>query len=171
LGQLKEEIPLQITVIGDATAEERSQDEKRHIQEVVKRYNLSPCIRFRGFQPHGSLFEEAYTHHVFLSPSVTAADGDTEGGAPVSIIEMAASGMPIVSSFHCDIPEVIKDGETGLLARERHVSELREKVLWLVHNTDSWRQILDNGRKRIEDQFDARVQGEVLSRRYRELVR
>jgi len=170
LGQLKEEIPLQITVIGDASAEERSQNEKRHIQEVVNRYNLSPCIRFLGYQPHVTLLEEAYTHHVFLSPSVTAVDGDTEGGAPVSIIEMAASGMPIVSSFHCDIPEVIKDGETGLLAGERRVSELREKILWLVHNRDSWRQMLDNGRKHIEDQFDARVQGEVLSRTYRKLV-
>jgi len=72
-----------------------------------------------GFQPHAILFEEAYKNHIFLSPSVTALDGDTEGGAPVTIIEMAATGMPIISTKHCDIPEVIKDGVTGFLANER----------------------------------------------------
>ena len=58
-------------------------------------------------------------HDVFLAPSVTASNGDTEGGAPVAIIEMAASGMPIVSTRHCDIPSVVLDGVTGLLAAER----------------------------------------------------
>ncbi len=69
-----------------------------------------------GYQPHSTLFAEAYRHHIFLSPSVTASTGDTEGGAPVSLIEMAATGMLIVSTTHCDIPEVIKHGVTGLLA-------------------------------------------------------
>ncbi len=51
-------------------------------------------------------------HHLFLSPSVTAPDGDSEGGAPVSIIEAAATGMPVVSTTHCDIPQAVDDGVT-----------------------------------------------------------
>jgi colanic acid/amylovoran biosynthesis glycosyltransferase len=171
LGQLKNELPLEVTVIGDASAEERAQRERQRIYEVVDKYNLAPRIRFMGYQPHTVLFEEAYRNHVFLSPSVEAADGDTEGGAPVSIIEMAATGIPIVSTFHCDIPEVIKDGETGLLAEERKVSQLCEKILWLVNHPANWRPMLDKGRKHIEEQFDAKVQGLRLSEIYEKMVR
>lgn len=170
LGQLKDQIPLQITIIGDASIEERSQREKNRIYKVVEKYNLTPYINFMGFQPHRVLFEEAYKHHIFLSPSVTAEDGDTEGGAPVSITEMAATGMPIVSTFHCDIPEVIKDGETALLAEEKNVSQLCEKLLWLANNPDSWIPMLDSGRKYIEKQFDATVQGLRLGKTYENII-
>lgn len=171
LGQLKDQIPLQITVIGDASAEERSKKEKRRIQEIVEKYNLAPHVRFMGYQPYNVLFEEAYHHHLFLSPSVTAEDGDTEGGAPVSIIEMAATGMPVVSTFHCDIPEVIKEGVTGLLAEERNSPQLREKILWLVQNPDAWRPMLDEGRKYVEAQFDAGAQGVRLADIYRKRIK
>lgn len=171
LGQLKDQIPLRVTIIGDASMEKRSQNEKNRIHDVVEKYNLSPHVNFMGYQPHTVLFDEAYKHHVFLSPSITAMDGDTEGGAPVSIIEMAATGMPIVSTFHCDIPEVIKDGETGLLAEERNVSQLCEKIFWLVNHSNSWDQLLDNERKWIEKQFDANVQGARLSDIYNDIIR
>ena len=73
-------------------------------------------MRLLGYVSRETLREEAYEHDVFLAPSVTASNGDTEGGAPVAIIEMSASGMPIVSTNHCDIPSVVLDGVTGLLA-------------------------------------------------------
>ncbi len=89
---------VQVTVIGDSSGQAREEAEKQRIQEVVARRHLAPVVRFLGFQPHARLVDEAYAHHIFLSPSRTAADGDSEGGAPVSLIEMAATGMPIVST-------------------------------------------------------------------------
>ena len=80
---------------------------------VIEKHKLQSKIRMLGFQPYSVLLEEAYTHHIFLSPSVTASDGDTEGGAPVTLIEMLATGMPIVSTTHCDIPEIICKGPEG----------------------------------------------------------
>ena len=90
LGRLQQEIPLEITIIGDAS--ERGEAEKLQILDTIKTHNLWPKTRMLGYQPHAILLEEAYRHHIFLSPSVTASDGDTEGGLPVSIIEMAATG-------------------------------------------------------------------------------
>jgi colanic acid/amylovoran biosynthesis glycosyltransferase len=114
--------------------------------------------------------EEAYRHHIFLSPSVTASDGDTEGGAPVSLIDMAASGMPIVSSRHCDIPEVILDGVSGLLADERDVDGLVAHLRWLIEHPDEWRPMLDAGRRRMEKEYHAKVQGERLAEVYASLL-
>jgi colanic acid/amylovoran biosynthesis glycosyltransferase len=110
--------------------------------------------------------KESLKHHVFLSPSVTASDGDTEGGAPVTIIEMAASGIPIVSTTHCDIPEVIEDGVGGMLSPERNPAALAESIAKLVAAPERWPAMLRSARRRIEEHFDARIQGERLARRY-----
>jgi colanic acid/amylovoran biosynthesis glycosyltransferase len=114
--------------------------------------------------------EEARRHHVFLSPSVVAADGDTEGGAPVSLIEMSASGMMIVSTTHCDIPGVILDGQTGLLAPERDVDALVDHLHWIVSHPERWLDMQRAGRAHMEAEFDARRQGERLAAIYRELA-
>lgn len=112
------------------------------------------------------MFEEAYKHHIFLSPSVTAKNGDTEGGVPVTIIEMAVSGMQIVSTTHCDIPDVIEDGVTGFLAPERDVDRLVFHIRWLLKNNNSWEAMLRAGRQKSEREFDVRAQAERLGEFY-----
>ena len=171
LGRLQNEVDLEITIIGDATTEPRSLTEKQKILQVIDKYGLQSKIRMLGFQPYSVLMKEAYKHHIFLSPSVTASDGDTEGGAPVSIIEMAASGMPIVSTTHCDIPEVVIDGESGYLAPERDVSALADKLNFLVSNPGIWEQGGRKGRQHIEKNYNIKKQAHRLEKIYDEGVR
>jgi colanic acid/amylovoran biosynthesis glycosyltransferase len=79
---------------------------------------------------------------------------------------MAASGMAIVATRHCDIPRVVRDGVTGLLAEERDVDGLVAHLRRLVGRPDDWRPMLDAGRRHIEAEFDARRQGERLAELY-----
>jgi colanic acid/amylovoran biosynthesis glycosyltransferase len=166
LAAIADEVELEVTVIGDAH-DERTQREKRAILAAIRRHGLSERVRMLGYQPYGVVLEEAQRHHVFLSPSVTATDGDTEGGAPVSIIEMCASGTMVVSTTHCDIPGVVVDGVTGLLAPERDVDALIHHLRWLIANPQEWEGMLTAARKHIEAEFDARRQGERLGQIYR----
>jgi colanic acid/amylovoran biosynthesis glycosyltransferase len=170
LGRLRPEVPLEITLIGEADETERSQLEKKKIKRTIARCGLRTNIRILGYQSHSALMAQAYNHHIFLSPSVTSSDGDTEGGAPVSIIEMAASGMPVVSTFHCDIPEVIESGKSGLLAEERNVDGLVQHLRWLIRHHGQWTSMLEAARRRMENEYDAQVQGEKLAAIYREIV-
>lgn len=170
LGEIKDMVPLEITIIGDADAQTRSQTEKKKILDSLKRFRLEDNVRLLGYQPHAVLLKESYGHHIFISPSVTAIDGDSEGGAPVGLIEMAATGMPIVSTKHCDIPEVVQDGKTGLLAEERDVPGLVSRVRWLVQNPDKWVHLLENSRKHVEKEYNAKDQGVKLSEVYKAVV-
>jgi colanic acid/amylovoran biosynthesis glycosyltransferase len=170
LERLSKEVPLEITLIGDAHPEERSQEEKRKILQKIEHLGLQSRVRRLGYQPYQVFLEEAYKHHVFLSPSITASDGDTEGGAPVSITEMVASGMPVISTFHCDIPEIIQHGVSGLLAEERDVEGLVKHLRWLIEHADSWSQMIEAGRNHVAAEFDARKQGEKLAQIYQELI-
>ncbi|MGF1512200.1 MAG: glycosyltransferase [Elainellaceae cyanobacterium] len=166
LGSLQHRLPIEVTIVGDANYEKKSQLEKQKILSVIDNHGLSSKVKMLGYQPYQNIFKEAYRHHVFISPSVTASDGDTEGGAPVSLIEMAATGMPIVSTQHCDIPEVIHHNVTGLLAEERDVSGLVSHLEWLVNHPEKWQDMTMAGRKRVEAEYDARLQGEKLAAIY-----
>ena len=168
LGRMQHDVPLEITIIGDATAEARSQAEKKKILATIEKYNLHSKVRLLGYQPHTVLFEEAYKHHIFLAPSVTASDGDTEGGAPVVIIEMAATGILIVSTTHCDIPELVQNGVTGLLAQERNVDGLVYQLKSLIAHPEQWAKMLEAGRRYVAKEYNARIQGERLAAIYQE---
>lgn len=170
LGRIRKETPVEITIIGDANEETRSKVEKQRILAAIERNGLAPHTRLLGYQSHAVLLEHAYAHHLFLSPSITASDGDTEGGVPVTLIEMCATGMPVVSTRHCDIPEVVKDGVTGLLAGEGDIEGLVDRLRWLLANHDRWLPMVEAGRMHLESEYDARTQGERLGRIYHRVV-
>ena len=168
LGQLQPKISLEITIIGDANSKNlEEQKEKQKILAAIDKYGLKSKVRLLGYQPHDVLLKEAYQHHIFISPSITASDGDTEGGAPVSIIDMAATGMPIISTTHCDIPEVIINGVTGLLVEERDVVGLKKSLNYLIDNPKLWHEMTSLGRQHIEKEYDARIQGLRLAEIYK----
>jgi len=170
LGRLQREVPLEITLIGEAINEERGQIERKKIFERIAHHQLQNHVRLLGFQPYQVLFEEAYRHHLFLSPSVTASDGDTEGGAPVSIIEMAASGMPIISTTHCDIPEVMHPEAGRFLAPERDPDALLAIALTMIQNWSQLENPLHNLRAHIAREYDHKIQGQHLADSYYDIA-
>jgi len=157
---------MRLTIIGDSGGTPREEKEKSKIFRAIDECNLRNCVSMLGYQPHRVFQQELFKHHIFLSPSVHANDGDTEGGAPVSIIEASASGMPILSTTHCDIPEVVIDGESGYLVQERDVNALAKALERLVVYVEDWRKIGLAGRRHIKQNYDLKKQAEKLEEIY-----
>lgn len=159
---------IEITLIGDATHEVRDQIEKERVLKTIREWSLGGKVRLLGFVSREVLLREAYDHHVFVSPSVTAADGDTEGGAPVTIIEMAASGMPIVSTRHCDIPFVLSEENRSLLVDEADSVALCNAVKRLADG--NWDELCLANRRFIEKEMDVRRQAQKMEESYMGLL-
>jgi colanic acid/amylovoran biosynthesis glycosyltransferase len=172
-GKVKEshpELNLELTLIGNSDGSIKGETEKKNILDVIDKYNLKKVVRLLGFMPYSSLIEEAEKYHIFLSPSITASDGDNEGGAPIAIVEMSASGMPILSTRHCDIPEVVIDGKSGFLVDERDVDTLAEKLEFLVMNPKEWQDMGEYGRRYLEAEYDIKKQINRLEEIYDRLL-
>jgi colanic acid/amylovoran biosynthesis glycosyltransferase len=92
--------------------------------------------------------------HLFTAPCVTAANGDQEG-IPNVLKEAMATGIPVVSTQHSGIPELIEDGVSGLLAPERDSKVLAERLAYLVDHPERWPTMGQAGRERVEVQFDS----------------
>lgn len=161
-------IPFEITIVGGAAADRNSTLESEKIHNLAKK--LGDRVHFAGFLSYQKLREAMNTHHVFLSPSVTAQDGDTEGGAPLGIMEASAAGLFVISTQHCDIPHVVTHKKTGLLAPERDYKTLGKYLKWYKKNPDKVSEMLFAARKRMEDDFDAQKQGLALSAIYKKLT-
>jgi colanic acid/amylovoran biosynthesis glycosyltransferase len=163
-------IPIELTIIGDAGKDEASQREKEKIHASLVRTGLKPFTRLLGYQSHARMLEEAFQHHVFLHPSISAEDGDTEGGAPVCITEMMATGITVVSTTHCDIPEVVGSDLHHLLAPERNVEALVGCLKTVIQNPSRWGEWALIGRRRIEAEYHQGRQAERLMTQYKKLV-
>ncbi len=153
---------LELRLIGDG-------ERRPLIESLVRELVLGSSVVLLGPRPHAAFVEEALCCHLFLSPSVTAADGDTEGGAPVGLIEAGATGMPAVASRHADIPEVVRDGETGWLAAERDVTALTAHIVGLLEHPDRWPEIGARARRHIEAEYNLQTQARRLESIYDEL--
>jgi colanic acid/amylovoran biosynthesis glycosyltransferase len=90
---------------------------------------------------------------VMLAPHVTATDGDMEG-IPNVLKEAMALGLPVVTTSHSGIPELVRDGESGFLAHERDVPGLARGVVALLESPARWAPVTAAARATVEQQFD-----------------
>ena len=135
-------------------------------KDLIIQNGIQDKVKLLGKVPHSEMIKEMAGADIFLHPSVTVADGDNEGGVPVGIIEASAVGLPIVSSYHADIPEVVIDNETGLLAKERDSMQLYKNLLKLINDYDFRKRLGINARKHMIKNYDLRDQLIKLSEIY-----
>ncbi len=154
---------VRLRVIGDGP-------ERPRIEELARSASLRDRVDLLGYQSPDVYRQELARAHFFVAPSVTARDGDAEGGAPVCLLEAQAVGLPILATTHCDIPEVTRAGESALLAPERDARALAAKMDQLLRTPEQWAAMGRAGRAHIEAEFDIRTQVERMNDIYRELL-
>ena len=103
---------------------------------------------------------------MFLAPSVTAANGDQEDITTV-LTEAMAMKLPVVSSLHSGIPELVEDDVSGFLVEERNSDALAEKLAFLIEHPELWHKMGKAGRACIEKHNEINKQNDVLEGAYR----
>jgi colanic acid/amylovoran biosynthesis glycosyltransferase len=145
---------LSVTVVGDASKEDEvGQRIKRELHEIASLPELEGKVRFTGFLPLCETRALLNEHNVFLCPSKHAANGDAEGGSPVALTEAMATGMLCIGTWHCDIPQVILNGQTGFLCKEGDVAEMAKTLTNSQQKASELVAITRCGRKYVEEHF------------------
>jgi colanic acid/amylovoran biosynthesis glycosyltransferase len=161
---------VELSIIGDAGNSEREVAYKQEVMDVIERRGLAGKINMLGFLDYPAFIEEAKKHDIFFGHSIVGSDGETEGGAPVTLIEMSGYGMPVISTLHCDIPEVIRDGISGLLVPEKDIEALTDRLDYLVTHPEKWELMGRAGREHIEREYDSIKQAAKLEGIYDSLL-
>ena len=90
---------------------------------------------------------------LFVLPSIVAGDGQMEG-LPVVLMEALACGIPTVATRLSGVPELISDGETGLLAEPGEPGSLVDALNATLADPDAARRRAERGRAKVVAEFD-----------------
>jgi colanic acid/amylovoran biosynthesis glycosyltransferase len=123
------------------------------LRQLAATLGVQDIVQFHGALPHSRTLELLNQAHVFLLPSVTAADGDMEG-IPVALMEAMAKGLPVVSTRHSGIPELVQHERSGLLVAERDVPGLSAALETMIESSEAWPEMGRAGRDWVVAEFD-----------------
>ena len=140
------------------------------ITQQVRASGLEAEVHFLGVRDYAGFLEELAACDLLIAPSVTAADGETEGGAPTVIIEAQAAGKPVLTTRHGDIPEIVRPGESAIVVPERAPQELGRALVDLLRHPERWAEMGAAGRRHVEAEHDIHRQMEKLESLYDDLI-
>lgn len=157
-----EGMDLEFRVVGDGPMREEAEG-------FVEDNFLSPYVHFLGMIDHNAYKKELYGAQLLIAPSRVAEDGDTEGGAPTVLLEAQASGLPVLSTTHADIPEYVVNGEGGILVGEGDVKALATALTSLIRRPQELRKMGKLGRLHVVENYNIRHEACKLERKYEEV--
>ena len=143
--------------------------EEMALKDLAAMRGVASRVQFLGALPHERVLAEMAAAQVFILASRATADGDREG-VPNAIKEAAASGLPVVSTTHGGIPEVVEDGVSGLLAPEGSVEGLTSCLDRVLRQPRQWPAMGRRGREIVEQRYDIDRLSPLLVEHYRALL-
>lgn len=123
------------------------------LEALASELGIADRVTFHGWQDQASVAELLAASDVLLAPSVTEANGDEEG-IPMTLMEAMASGLPVLSTRHAGIPELVEDDVSGFLAPERDHEALAAVLMQLSAEPGRMSGMGRAGRARIEAEYD-----------------
>ncbi|EOM8311959.1 colanic acid biosynthesis glycosyltransferase WcaL [Escherichia coli] len=130
---------------------------ERRLRTLIEQYQLEDVVEMPGFKPSHEVKAMLDDADVFLLPSVTGADGDMEG-IPVALMEAMAVGIPVVSTLHSGIPELVEADKSGWLVPENDARALAQRLAAISQlDTDELAPVVKRAREKVEHDFNQQV--------------
>ncbi|MDY0855113.1 glycosyltransferase [Bacillus thuringiensis] len=151
-----------LTIIGRGELEE-------YIKSLAIQLNLGNSFHLLNHLPKDQVREQMINSDIFCAASLEASNGDIEG-IPNTLKEAMALGVPVISTDHAGIPELITNNKEGVLVQENNVDALANALEFMLANRDMWKSYTLAARKKIEGNFSLVQQLQQQAEFYDELV-
>lgn len=121
-------------------------------RDLAQHLGISENVVFRGVQLPAVVQAEMEKSIAFVQHSVIASNGDSEG-TPVAVLEAQAAALPVISTYHAGIPDVVLHEQTGLLCEERDINSMAENMIRVLTEKGLAAKLGVAGRERIKKHF------------------
>lgn len=144
-------------------------ERREYLESIVNELGVSDSVHFLGWQSQSEVAELMQNSHIFILPSVTAKNGDKEG-TPTVLLEAQSRGLPVVSTYHAGIPEIVEDGVSGILVSERNSDALYGALKCLASNPGRWAAMGRAGRENVSQTHSIEAASDRLVNLYNSLI-
>jgi glycosyltransferase involved in cell wall biosynthesis len=127
--------------------------QRPELERLIAELYLEQIVLLCGPLPHEAVIEEYARAALFVLPCRQTKDGDIDG-IPNVLPEAMAMGVPVISTRLSAIPELIRDGENGLLVSPDDPTALAEKMIALLTQPALREALGRNGRRTVLEMFD-----------------
>ena len=163
ISHVSDDLNVEYRIAGDG-------DLRADLEDLVRRENVEDSVTFLGWREQPEIQELLRESHLFMLPSRTAPSGDREG-TPTALLEAQAVGLPIISTYHAGIPEIVEHQRRGLLCPVMNSEALAEAIRRLVDRREEWSAMARRGREYVEAVHTRQAQTERLTDIYSSLRR
>lgn len=139
------------------------------LERRIRTRGLQGRVTLTGALEHRRVFEEMDAADIFVLPSREARNGDREG-TPNVLLEAQAAGLPVVSTRHADIPEIVRENASALLVEPGHVRDLAAAIASLLDSQPAWEAMGTAGRDHVAANHCIEKQGARLRAIYGEVL-
>lgn len=144
---------------------------RAELDEIIAEYGITNRVEFVDGIDFAKLHEFLIDFHVFIHPSRHSGSGDSEGGAPIVLLDAQATGMPVLTTNHCDIPDEVIHNVTGILVQENDDEGLAEAIgRFYKMGEAEYHNFCTNARRHIEENYDVIKSAEKLREIYTEVI-
>jgi colanic acid/amylovoran biosynthesis glycosyltransferase len=119
----------------------------------IEQSGAGDMVGLIGPRPQAEVVRLVQEAAAFVAPCVLGEDGNRDG-LPTVLLEAMALGTPVVSTDVTGIPEVLRDGETGLLVPQRNPAALAGAISRLTGDSTLRVRLADRARRLIEADFE-----------------
>ena len=121
-------------------------------QQLSSALKMNGAVSFKGIRSSDEIALGMRKARAFIQHSLQTTCGDSEG-TPVAVLEASASGLPVVATRHAGIPDVVLDGQTGLLCDEGDIEGMAQAMLRLAHDPFLAGEMGRKARERVREHF------------------
>ncbi len=151
-----------LTIIGRGPMEDS-------LKSLATQLNLGDSFQLLQHLPKSQVHEQMKNADLFCAASLTATNGDVEG-IPNTVKEAMATGLPVISTTHAGIPELVTHNVDGFLVPENNIDELALAIEHMLINQSLWLPFATAARERVEQNFELSAQLQQQARFYDELL-
>ena len=142
-------VPCELTIFGDGPL-------RAMLESQAAAHRLGTEVRFGGAVPQEEIARQMRACHAFALPCRRDRNGDMDG-IPTVFMEAMATGRPVVSCAVSGIPELVRDGETGLIVPPDDPAALAGALERLAGDAALQARLGAAARRLVERQHDQRT--------------
>jgi len=143
------------TIIGDGP-------QRALVEQLIDRYALKETVELKGAVLQEHLKQYLKRADAFVLPCIVARGGDMDG-IPVSLMEAMAMEIPTVSTHVSGIPELIEDGQSGLLVQPGDASALSDAIQRIFEDDELSQELGKRGREKVVQEFNIHTNAAQLA--------